>query len=608
MKGSLVNTDGVYGFVPVVLSPAGQEHEAESGPQIIVVTSQPAQVAFAPIEGLETLRAEVHQSARELVVVVLIVLGFALFVTVAIATKLSRQVIGPMIRLTEQAREVAEHGLPTAVTELLCSDEAVATAKLHRTSIEIEASNEIAELASLFNSVQTTAIELAGEQAQQRRNALQMFANLGRRNQSLVKRQLRFIDELESSEDDPDRLAALFKLDHIATRLRRSAESFLVIAGDRSPVGRSGPVRIELMVQGALAEVEHYQRVDASELEPAALVGRAVGDIAHIVAELVENALSFSPPESIVDVSGHRGSDHYILSVTDRGIGLPLEQLIKTNQRLSSKVDIHLNPSSQLGLIVVAKLAARYGVTVDLEPAVQGGVESIVRIPNDLIQPAETARPESGITSVPEVAATKATQERDSTKPTFTSQEEQPRPPEPPDRPQPPAQPNPPDVEPAQPPAQPNLPEVEPAQPPAQPNLPEVEPAQVPTQPTESPDDLSAEPVLSPTARLDEPAFCNRPELVDDDVIDELSPVSASMVTEVRRRQPGKSSGIARDQTHSDRGSKRSLATTASIDDVSSEAERLRQRWQSFQNGRRRAEPGPDGNTAPASPGQHQST
>jgi signal transduction histidine kinase len=548
-EGTLVDGDGVYGFVPVTIAPA----DSEAGQRFVVVASLSTEVAFAPLGGLEALRTEIDQSSRELAVVLLIALGFACFVAVAIAAMFTRQIVTPITKLTAMAQEVADEGLPRAVAEVRDSTEA--GDRVPTVEIETDASNELRHLVASFNSVQTTAIGLAADQARQRHGALQMLANLGRRNQSLVKRLLRIIDELESSEQDPDKLDTLFKLDHLAARLRRGAESSLVMAGDRSPVGRSAPVRIELVVQGAMAEVEHYQRVDAGQIEPAALAGRAVGDAAHLLAELIENALSFSPPESSVEVTGRLEADHYTLSIVDRGIGLTTEDLDDANHRLRSEVDIHTDPSSQLGLIVVAKLAARYGITVELKPASPNGIESFVTIPRQLIEPADAAKPTSGITSVPE-------------------------------RPEPTAQRR-------------NLAEPSPTPAPS-PNWPtgELALSQLAAERTagigheeaasriEAPAELPSQPEHRAPARAEQPRTPDRVPPTG-----RLTSTSTSRVNEVRRRSR-QDPTPSDDQARSGPRSKRAIASTATPHQVSSEAVELGLRWQSFQNGRRRGEAG----------------
>ena len=170
--------------------------------------------------------------------------------------------------------------------------------------VVVNTRDEVADVADALNTVQDTALDLAVEQAVLRRNIADTFVNLGRRNQNLLGRQLDFITELETNETDPDTLANLFRLDHLATRMRRNAESLLVLAGIEPPRKWAAPVRLTDVIRAALGEVEDYQRVTVRGVEPATILGSAAADLAHLLAELIENALVFSPPDQTVDIRG----------------------------------------------------------------------------------------------------------------------------------------------------------------------------------------------------------------------------------------------------------------------------------------------------------------
>ena len=185
--------------------------------------------------------------------------------------------------------------------------------------------DEVSDVADALNTVQDTALDLAVEQAVLRRNIADSFVNLGRRNQNLLGRQLDFITELESNETDPDALSNLFRLDHLATRMRRNAESLLVLAGIEPPRQWAAPVRLTDVIRAALGEVEDYQRVSVRGVEPATIIGSAAADLAHLLAELVENALVFSPPDQNVDIRGPAPPGRpaaYTLAVIDTGLGM----------------------------------------------------------------------------------------------------------------------------------------------------------------------------------------------------------------------------------------------------------------------------------------------
>ncbi|NGN70267.1 sensor histidine kinase, partial [Streptomyces sp. A7024] len=228
-------------------------------------------------------------------------------------------------------------------------------------------SAEIARLAAALHNVERTAIALAGEQAALRRNSSQSLANLGRRNQNLLRRQLDLITTLEGKELDPDGLAELFELDHLATRMRRNAESLLVLAGEQSPPRTwAGAVTALEVIQSAVSEVEDYRRVQVVEAEPCRIRGHAVADLSHLLAELLENALAFSPPTRPVEVYGWADSGEYCLALVDHGPGMPAADLTRANARLAGVESLHPAPAKLLGHYVVGKLAARLGAQVEL--------------------------------------------------------------------------------------------------------------------------------------------------------------------------------------------------------------------------------------------------
>lgn len=381
--GAFRNDAGIHGFGAIAVGARAVGPVATDGPVWTILASQSSAVVTAPLLELENLNRDIDEASGQLSVVVLVVLLFGGFVATAVAAVLTNRIVGPIGRLTEQARRIADRGLPAAVDRLLHPDEHDDSAV--ETSLQVDVDNELADLADSFNSVQHTAVRLAAEQAVQRRNALESFGDLGRRNQSLVKRQLRLIDELERSEEDPERLASLFKLDHLATRMRRGAESVLVISGARNPSGRTGPLRMELVVRGALGEVENFERIDVVRFEPAVLAGYVVGDAAHVIAELTDNALSFSAPETRVEVSGATGDQFYTVRIVDEGIGMSDAEVANANEILRRGVDLSANPSRQLGLIVVSKLAAAHDIDVTLSAISPHGVEARIDIPNGLL-------------------------------------------------------------------------------------------------------------------------------------------------------------------------------------------------------------------------------
>jgi signal transduction histidine kinase len=240
--------------------------------------------------------------------------------------------------------------------------------------------------------------DLAAADAERREAMSELLVNLARRNQSLLNRQLEVITDLEVRERQPDVLEELFRLDHLATRIRRNAESLLVLSGD-DPARRWGnPVPLGDVVRAAAAEVEDYRRVEVLVNDYIEVEGRAVADLAHLLAELIENATTFSPPSSDVRVRSHLAPGEQItsvISIEDSGIGMSDDDLRTANALLAEAPEVDLGRSTMLGFHVVARLSQRYGLRVRLAPTPGGGVTAMVTLPNDLIseRPAGASAP-----------------------------------------------------------------------------------------------------------------------------------------------------------------------------------------------------------------------
>ncbi len=231
-------------------------------------------------------------------------------------------------------------------------------------------------------------VDVAEEQSRLLRKGIgDIFVHLARRNQSLLDRQIEFIDHLETHEEDPDQLDNLFKLDHLATRMRRNAESLLVLAGAEPPRRRGRPVPVVDVVRVAIGEVEDFSRVHLIALDDATIAGNVAVDLAHLLSELMENATHFSPPESSVEVLGRRDDRNgYVLTVADRGIGMNAQQLAEANAQLARPPLVGLTLSRSLGFIVIGRLASRFGLTVTLEPTPNGGTTASVSLPFTLVE------------------------------------------------------------------------------------------------------------------------------------------------------------------------------------------------------------------------------
>ena len=252
--------------------------------------------------------------------------------------------------------------------------------------IDVDSSDEIGEVARAFDQVHREALRLAANEAALRGNVNAMFVNLSRRSQSLVERQIRLIDDLEQGEQDPERLSNLFQMDHLATRMRRNSENLLVLAGHEVSRRWNQPVALVDVLRAAVSEIEQYERVSMNVQPGIAVRGQAVNDVVHLVAELVENATSFSSAETPVTVSGHLlNSGGVLLDISDQGVGMGAEEMAHANWRLDNPPVVDVAVSRRMGLFVVARLAARHGIRVRLRPAPTGGLTALVWLPDETV-------------------------------------------------------------------------------------------------------------------------------------------------------------------------------------------------------------------------------
>jgi light-regulated signal transduction histidine kinase (bacteriophytochrome) len=223
------------------------------------------------------------------------------------------------------------------------------------------------------------------EQAALRQSIGELYHNLARRSQGLVDLQLELIEELERGEVEPDRLEELVRIDHLATRMRRNAENLIVLSGVEQHRRWSGPIPLRDVVEAALAELKEYSRVQVAPLHDLRLSGQAASDVAHLLAELVENATSFSPPVTKVQISGDPVGTGYVLEIEDRGIGMSDAELIEANRRLAAPLAADIAVSRMMGFHVVGRLASRYGIKVQLRHSWYDGVAALVLLPAVLL-------------------------------------------------------------------------------------------------------------------------------------------------------------------------------------------------------------------------------
>ena len=244
-------------------------------------------------------------------------------------------------------------------------------------------------MARAFDQVHREAVRLAADEAMLRGNLNAMFVNLSRRSQSLIERQLSLIDNLEQTEQDADRLSSLFRLDHLATRMRRNSENLLVLAGHEGASRRwSQPVPLVDVLRAAISEIEQYERVVLNVQPGIQVIGQAVNDVVHLVAEIVENATTFSPEDTQVYVTGQPlTSGGVLLDITDNGVGISEQEMSHANWRLDNPPVVDVAVSRRMGLFVVGRLAARHGVRVRLRHAQSGGLTALIWLPESVAAP-----------------------------------------------------------------------------------------------------------------------------------------------------------------------------------------------------------------------------
>ncbi|MFF3889954.1 nitrate- and nitrite sensing domain-containing protein [Streptomyces sp. NPDC001914] len=339
-----------------------------------------------------TLLSEMEQKARELRnesqseaiisgVLILLVLGVSLVGAFVVA----RSMIRSLRRLQDTATRVAQDRLPELVKQLSESDPQDVDTSVE--SVGVHSRDEIGQVAAAFDDVHREAVRLAAEQALLRGNVNAMFTNLSRRSQGLIQRQLSLISELESREADPDQLSSLFKLDHLATRMRRNGENLLVLAGEEPGRRWTRPVPLVDVLRAAASEVEQYERIELASVPGTEVAGRVVNDLVHLLAELLENATSFSSPQTKVKVTGHALPDGRVLiEIHDTGIGLSPEDLAAINERLAAPPTVDVSVSRRMGLFVVGRLSQRHGIRIQLRPSDSGGTTALVMLPVDVAQ------------------------------------------------------------------------------------------------------------------------------------------------------------------------------------------------------------------------------
>ncbi|MFF8915666.1 nitrate- and nitrite sensing domain-containing protein [Streptomyces sp. NPDC015032] len=329
-----------------------------------------------------TEAADISSSARNDAFINAAVVIVALLAAFVLAGLMARQMSRSMRHLRTAAFGIAEQQLPMLVDQLSRTDPGRVDTRVQ--PIPIDSRDEIGEVARAFDQVHREAVRLAAEQAMLRGNVNAIFTNLSRRNQSLIEGQLSLLTALENHETDPDQLESLFRLDHLATRMRRNGENLLVLAGEEPGSRWNQPVPLVDVLRAASSEVESYERIELSGVPETEIHGQSVSDLVHLLAELLENATTFSSPQTKVRVTATRLPDSRVMiEIHDKGIGLTAEDFADINHRLANPPTVDAAVSQRMGLFVVGRLADRHGIRVQLRPSgEQAGTTSLVMLPD----------------------------------------------------------------------------------------------------------------------------------------------------------------------------------------------------------------------------------
>ncbi|HEX5115288.1 MAG TPA: nitrate- and nitrite sensing domain-containing protein [Pseudonocardiaceae bacterium] len=326
--------------------------------------------------------------------------GLILLLTIIaafVAARLSNRLVNRLRDLRAQTLDLADTRLPQAVGRLRGGEQI----DIEREIPPLEfGEDEIGQVADAFNKAQHTAVAAAAQEARTREGVHAVFLNIAHRSQVVVHRQLEVLDRAERKQEDPDELELLFQLDHLATRARRNAENLIILGGERPGRKWRNPVPLVEIVRSAVGETEQYKRVNAGRLPEVSVAGAVVADLVHLLAELIDNATSFSPQDSRVEIRGNMVGKGVVIEVEDQGLGLADNDRELINGLLHEPPDfgvMALSKDSRLGLFVVSQLAARHGITVTLVESVYGGVRAIVLIRASLLAWESTGdTPENG--------------------------------------------------------------------------------------------------------------------------------------------------------------------------------------------------------------------
>jgi signal transduction histidine kinase len=339
------------------------------------------QVARNIVARSHVLQRGAEASALFTAILTVVILLLVLAATVVVA----RSLVRPLRRLRAGALDIATRQLPERVRLLGEAEDPAESVEV--APIDVLSTDEIGQVARAFDQVHSEAVRLAGNEAMLRSSFNAMFVNLSRRSQSLIERLARTIDSLEQNEEDPDRLSYLFAMDHMVTRMRRNSENLLLLAGHESARKWSEPVPLADVARAAISEIEQYSRVTLNIQPGIAVSGQAASDVVRLLAEIIENATTFSPKESQVRVSAQElTSGGVLIEVSDSGVGVSYARLAEINRRLDDPPEIDASVARHMGLFAVGRLAERHGVRVRLRAGSPRGLSALVWLPDSLVE------------------------------------------------------------------------------------------------------------------------------------------------------------------------------------------------------------------------------
>ncbi len=371
-----ISADWVPG-APLPVYPAAWQSGVQS---FLAASSQAASVGRVDVtHGLRNIGAGIVLRLALAAGAGLLAVVVSAFLLLQFGRRITRELVG----LREAARTLANERLPWVVSRLRRGEDVDVAAETP--PLYPGKTTEIANVAEAFATVQRTAVEAAVGQAQLRKGVNQVFLNLARRNQLLLHRQLEMLDSMERAASDPEVLENFFRLDHLTTRMRRHAEGLIILSGEVPGRGWRSPVRVLDVLRAAISEVEDYVRVDIVNESHDAVAGTAVADVIHLLAELIENATAFSPPNTRVTVSADRVGTGFAVEIEDRGLGISPDELAEINGRLATPPEFDLADSDRLGLFAVGQLAARHQIKVSLVESPFGGTLAVVLMPHTIV-------------------------------------------------------------------------------------------------------------------------------------------------------------------------------------------------------------------------------